>query len=25
MFEEMVKGERGKQDPVYALWATLDQ
>ena len=25
MFEEMVKGERGKQDPVYALWSTLDR
>jgi hypothetical protein len=25
MFEEMVKGERGQRDPVYALWATLDE
>jgi len=25
MFEEMVKGERGKGDPVYALWASLDE
>jgi hypothetical protein len=25
MFEEMVKGERGQRDPVYALWATLNE
>ena len=22
MFEDMVKGERGKLDPVYAFWQT---